>query len=68
MKDNFHAYMKFDESKYKGKYLVFIKGRLFKAGKNLLKIIQDVKDKYPKEIPLVVKPLTGETYILHDHF
>lgn len=64
MTKNFKAYLKFDETKYKGKYLVFVKGKLFKAGKNLLKIIEEVRKKYPSEAPLIAKPLTGESYVL----
>ena len=68
MTKNFKSYLKFNESKYKGKYLVFIKGKLFKAGKNLLKIIEEARKKYPTEVPLITKPLTGETYVLNDNF
>ena len=68
MTKNFASYLKFNESKYKGKYLVFVKGKLFKAGKNLLKIIEEAKIRYPKEIPLITRPLTGENYVLNDCF
>lgn len=64
MTSNFKAYLNFDESKYKGKYLVFIKGKLFKAGTNLLRILTEAKGKYPKETPLIARPLIGESYIL----
>lgn len=68
MTKNFKSYLKLDESKYKGKYLVYVKGKLFKAGKNLLRIMDEVKKKYPKEIPLITKPLAGESYVLDDNF
>ncbi|OGC05180.1 hypothetical protein A2276_04495 [candidate division WOR-1 bacterium RIFOXYA12_FULL_43_27] len=68
MTKNFKSYLKFNESKYAGKYVVFIKGKLFKAGNNLLKMIEEAKKKYPKEVPLITKPLSGESYILNDHF
>lgn len=68
MTRNFKSYLKFNESKYAGKYVVFIKGKLFKAGKDLLKMIEDAKKKYPKETPLIAKPLNGESFILNDHF
>lgn len=68
MTSNYKHYLKSDESKYKGKYIVYIKGKLFKAGKDLLKIIKDAKKKYPSEIPLITKPLAGESYVLNDHF
>ena len=68
MTKNFSAYLKFDESKYKGKYLIFVKGKLFKAGANLLKMLEEARKKYPKEIPLISKPLTGENYILNVFF
>ena len=67
MTKNFKSYLKSDETPYKGKYMVFIKGKLFKDGKNLLKIIAEAKEKYPHEIPFIAKPLAGESYVLHDH-
>jgi len=68
MTKNFKSYLKLDETKFQGKYLIFIKGKLFKAGKNLLKILAAAKKTYPNETPLITKPLVGENYVLHDNF
>ncbi len=68
MTKNFKAYMNFDDKKFQNKYLVFIKGKLFKAGKDLLKILQEAKKKYPKERPLIAKPLSQGNYVLNDCF
>ena len=68
MTKNFKAYLKTDVKKYKGKYLVYIRGKLFKAGTDLLKIIEEAKRKFPKEVPFITRPLTGESYILHYNF
>ncbi|OGC09160.1 hypothetical protein A3J90_07710 [candidate division WOR-1 bacterium RIFOXYC2_FULL_37_10] len=68
MTKNFKSYLKFDDKKYKDEYIVFIKGKLFKAGKDLLKILKEFKKKYPKETPFIAKPLGCGNYILNDNF
>jgi len=65
---SFKSYLKFSDQKYRDKYLVFAKGKFFKAGKNLLKILQEFKKKHPKETPFIAKPLGQGNYVFHDYF
>jgi len=64
MTKNFKAFLKLNEKKFKGKYVVFIRGKLFKAGENIEKIIKEVRSKFPKDMPFVAKVPAEEAMIL----
>jgi hypothetical protein len=59
MNKNFLAYQKLELSnirKFKpGEYIVVVGGKLFRKGKNLSKILDQAKKKYPSETPLIAK-------------
>lgn len=59
MNKNFVAYQKLkfgDERKFKaGEYVVIVGGKLFRKGKNLVKILNEAQKKHPKDIPLISK-------------
>lgn len=59
MNKNFVAYQKLklsDARKFKaGEYVVIVGGKLFRKGKNLVKILNEAQKKHPKDIPLISK-------------
>ena len=67
MNKNFQAYQKlnlFNQRRFKpGAYIVFVKGKLFRQGKELGKILTAAKSKYPQETPLVAKVPQRGTFV-----
>jgi len=59
MNKNFVAYQKLklsDARKFKaGEYVVIVGGKLFRKGKNLVKILNQAQKKHPQDTPLVTK-------------
>lgn len=54
MKD-FEFYSGTDLSKYSGKWVVIVNEEVVASGKDSKKLLQEVKEKYPGETPLLAK-------------
>ncbi|MCJ7577631.1 MAG: DUF5678 domain-containing protein [candidate division Zixibacteria bacterium] len=57
MTKNFEAFLKLDKSKFQNKYVIIVKGKVVARGKNIEKMVAQVRKKYPEETPLVAKIL-----------
>lgn len=59
MNKNFQAFQKLrlsNSRKFRpGEYIIVVGGKLFKKGKNLAKILDEAKKRYPSETPLIAK-------------
>jgi len=61
---NFQAFMKLDRTKYLGNYIVVIDGKVRFFGKDIKKMLQEAKRKYPGKTPLVAKIPREEVMVL----
>ena len=61
---NYKAFLRLDEKKFRGKYVVFVKGKLFKAGKNIIQILKGAKHQFPNDIPFIAKVPAGGMMVL----
>jgi len=52
---NYEWYLSQDFSKYSGKWLAIIDQKIIASGKNVEKLINKVKDKYPNKRPFITK-------------
>ena len=52
---NYEWYLSQDFSKYSGKWLAIIDQKIIASGKNVEKLINKVKDKYPNNRPFITK-------------
>lgn len=54
------------DPKYKGKHVIMVKGKVFtaKTGEGASKILEEVRHKYPKEIPAITYIPDADTLIL----
>lgn len=64
MTKNFEAFLKLDESKYRDKYIVIVKGKVVGSGMDIEKLLKTVRDKFPKQVPLVAKIPEEEILVL----
>jgi len=64
MSKNFQAYLKLKKKGLEDKYVVIVKGKVVRKGKDIEKLLANVKKKFPKESPLVAKVPSEEVLIL----
>lgn len=55
MSKDFDAYLKLDKRGLENKYVIIVNGEVVAKGKNIEDILDKVKQKYPHEIPFIVK-------------
>ncbi len=55
MNANFEAYLKLDTTGYEGKYVVLVDGKAVGKGKDLQRILAQVKRQHPGKVPLIAK-------------
>jgi len=67
MTKNFDAFIRLPKStqkKYEGQYIVMIDGKIITHGKEIDKILPNIKKRYPEKTPLVTKIPRAEAMIL----
>jgi len=64
MTRNFEAFLKLDDSKYRDKYVVIVKGKVAGSGMDVERLLKATRHKFPKEIPLVAKIPKEEILVL----
>ncbi len=64
MTNNFTAFMKLDKSRYKGKYVVLVDGKMVGHGQDIESMLAKTRKKYPRKTPLVAKIPNEEVMIL----
>jgi len=61
---NFQAFVKLDRRKYLDNYIVIIDGKVRFSGKDIKKMLREVRKKYPNKTPLVAKIPKEEVMVL----
>ncbi|PJB98803.1 MAG: hypothetical protein CO078_00785 [Candidatus Nealsonbacteria bacterium CG_4_9_14_0_8_um_filter_36_17] len=62
--ENFQAFAKLERKKYLGNYVIIIDGKVRAWGKDIKKMLQEVRKKYPNKTPLVAKIPKEEVMVL----
>jgi len=62
--ENFQAFAKLEREKYLGNYVIIIDGKVRAWGKDIKKMLQEVRKKYPNKTPLVAKIPKEEVMVL----
>ena len=60
---NYNSFLKVDLSKYIGEWIAICRGKIVAKGKDIEKVYEEAKKKYPKERPLITKVPEKETMI-----
>jgi hypothetical protein len=55
MSKNFEAYLKLDDEKYLGKYIVMVDQKVVASGKDIVSLLKDTRRKFPRKTPFVAK-------------
>ena len=55
MTRNFEAYLRLDKTGLENKYVVIIHGEIVAKGEDIEKMLESVRQKYPRETPFVAK-------------
>jgi len=63
MSQNYNFFMKEDLGKYIGEWIAICKNQVVAHGKDVKRVFQDAKAKYPKERPLITKVPDKEAMI-----
>jgi len=63
MNQNYNFFMKENLNKYLGEWIAICKNQIIAHGKDVKKVFQEAKEKYPKERPLITKVPDKEAMI-----
>ncbi len=61
---DFEWYVKADLSRYKGEYVIIKDEKVIYHGKDMNKLLQQFRKRYPNEVPKVAKVPLEETLVL----
>ncbi|MDA2922781.1 DUF5678 domain-containing protein [Patescibacteria group bacterium AH-259-L07] len=61
---NFQAFTELDRVKYLDNYIIMIDGKVRFSGKDIRKMLQQAKKKYPRKTPLIAKIPKEEVMVL----
>lgn len=64
LNENFNFFVEQDLRKFSGKWIAIINKKVIDSSDNLKKLMEDVKSKYPKEEPLIVRAPVEKALIL----
>ena len=64
MSKNLEAYLRLNKARYKDQYVVLIDGKLVAKGKEIDKILRNVRKTYPRKVPFVAKVPRDEVLVL----
>lgn len=60
---NYNSFMKLDLSKHAGEWIAICEGKIIAKGKDIKKVHDKAKEKYPSKRPLITKVPEKETMI-----
>ena len=55
MTDNFKVYLGLDKSGLENQYVIIVNGEVVAKGENIEEMLDNIRQKYPHEIPFVAK-------------
>lgn len=64
IKENFDFFIDEDMHKFSGKWIAILNKKVVASGENLKEMLREVKEKYPKQEPLIVRAPTEKLLIL----
>ena len=55
MTDNFKVYLELDKTGLENQYVIIVNGEVVEKGENIEEMLDNIRQKYPHEIPFVAK-------------
>ena len=52
---NYNAFIRLDTRKYTDQYVVMVDGKVVRSGKDIERLLKEVRKKYPSKLPFVAK-------------
>lgn len=53
--NNYKAFLKLNTRKYTNQYVIMVDGKVVRSGKDIERLLKEVRKEYPRKLPFVAK-------------